>query len=133
MQAIPLGSDGWDAESFYALGGNAIRHGYYINHWFPEHDDQSSQEFLAKYGKRGEIKAPTVLAYDAVKVVAAAIGNSASTDRQAIRRGLSELRDYSGVTGKISFDAQGDAIKTACIVEIRDGKPHHHSHHAQHP
>jgi branched-chain amino acid transport system substrate-binding protein len=133
LRAIPLGSDGWDAESFYTLGGNAIRLGYYINHWFPGHDDQSSQDFLARYGKRGEIKAPTVLAYDAVKVVAAAIGNTASADRREIRRGLGELRDYPGVTGKISFDAQGDAIKTACIIEIRDGKPHHHSHYPQQP
>lgn len=133
LRAIPLGSDGWDAESFYSLGGNAIRLGYYINHWFPDHDDQSSRDFLVKYGARGEIKAPTVLAYDAVKVVAAAISNTASADRQAIRRGLSELRDYSGITGKISFDAQGDAIKTACIIEILDGKPHHHSHYPQQP
>lgn len=133
LTAIPLGSDGWDAESFYTLGGNVIRLGYYINHWFPDHDDQTSEDFLAKYGTRGEIKAPTVLAYDAVKVVAAAIGNTASADRQEIRRGLRELRGYSGVTGKISFDAHGDAIKTACIVEIRDGKPHHHSHYPQQP
>lgn len=133
LQAIPLGSDGWDAESFYTLGGNTLRRGYYVNHWFFDHDDQLSREFLAKYGNRGEIKAPTVLAYDAVNVVAAAIRQAGSTDRLAIRRSLSELRDFSGVTGKISFDAQGDAIKAACIIEIRDGRPRHHRHYPQQP
>jgi len=131
LRAIPLGSDGWDAESFFTLGGSAMHLGYYVNHWFPDHEDQLSQDFLAKYSKRGEIKAPTVLAYDAVKVVAAAISNTASADRREIRRGLSELRDHPGITGAINFDAQGDAIKTVRIVEIRDGKPSHFRHYAQ--
>ena len=53
--AIPIGSDGWDADSFFTLGGNKIRLGYYVNHWSPAHEDPLSRAFSEKYGKDGEI------------------------------------------------------------------------------
>lgn len=124
-KAIPIGSDGWDAESFYALGGNTIRRGYFINHWFPTHDDDRSKVFTSKYGKTSELKAPTALAYDAVNVLAAAIRRAGSTEHGAIIQSLAALGEYPGVTGNIAFNFQGDVTKNACIVEIRDGKPRH--------
>jgi branched-chain amino acid transport system substrate-binding protein len=126
IKAIPIGGDGWDAESFFTLGGNKIRQGYYISHWSPEHEDPLSQGFLAKYGTPGEIKAPTALAYDAVNILVAAIRLAESQEHEAIRQSLTALRGFKGVTGEIAFDAQGDAVKGACILEIRDGIPHHH-------
>lgn len=124
-KAIPIGSDGWDAESFFTLGGNKIRQGYYINHWSPAHEDPLSQAFMAKYGNQGEIKAPTALAYDAVNILIAAIRLAESSDHAAVRRSLADLRGFKGVTGAIAFDARGDALKNACIIEIRDGLPSH--------
>ena len=131
--SIPIGSDGWDAESFFTLGGNKIRHGYYINHWSPAHDDSLSLAFLAKYHTEDDIKAPTVLAYDAVNILVAAIRQAESLDHDAIRRSLMELRGFKGVTGDIAFDARGDAVKGACIVEIRDGIPRHQKCYEQLP
>ncbi len=123
IRAIPLGSDGWDAETFYTGGGSKIRRGYYIDHWFATHDDPHSRVFLEKYGNGGELKAATALAYDAVNIIVAAIRRAQSSDRAAIRQSLMELRDFQGVTGDIAFDDQGNVSKDACIVEIRDGVP----------
>ncbi len=124
VRAIPLGSDGWDAESFYTGGGNKIRRGYYIDHWFATHDDPPSRAFMEKYSNGGELKAATALAYDAVNIIVAAIRRGQSSDRAAIRSNLMEMRDFQGVTGDIAFDGQGNVSKNACIVEIRDGVPH---------
>ncbi len=124
-KAIPIGSDGWDAESFFTLGGNKLRLGYYINHWSPAHEDPLSQTFMMKYGSLGEIKAPTALAYDAVNMLVAAIRLAESSDHEAVRRSLADLRGFKGVTGEIDFDSGGDALKNACIVEIRDGQSKH--------
>jgi branched-chain amino acid transport system substrate-binding protein len=124
-KAIPIGSDGWDAESFFALGGNKIHQGYYINHWSPAHEDPLSQAFMGKYGSQGEIKAPTALTYDAVNILVAAIRLAESPAHEAVRRSLAGLRGFNGVTGEIAFDAQGDALKSACLIEIRDGHPSH--------
>jgi len=132
-KSIPIGSDGWDAESFFTLGGNKIRHGYFINHWSPAHKDPLSLAFMAKYGTEGEIKASTVLAYDAVHIFVAAIRQAGSLDHDAIRRSLTELRGFKGVTGDIAFDARRDALKGACIIEIRDGIPRHQKCYDQQP
>jgi branched-chain amino acid transport system substrate-binding protein len=133
-RAIPIGSDGWDAESFFTLGGYKIRRGYYINHWSPAHDDLLTQAFMAKHGGGlGEIKAPTVLAYDAVNILVAAIRQANSPDHDAVRRSLTELRGFKGVTGEIAFDARGDALKGACIVEIVDGIAKHQKCYVQQP
>lgn len=123
VRAIPLGSDGWEAESFYTGGGSKIRRGYYIDHWFATHDDLPSRAFLEKYGKGGELKAATALAYDAVNIIVAAIRRAQSPARAAIRANLTEMHDFQGVTGAIAFDAQGNVSKQACIVEIHDGVP----------
>jgi branched-chain amino acid transport system substrate-binding protein len=125
VHGIPIGCDGWDVDSFFALGGNKVKRGYFVNHWTPKQTDPLSQAFIRKYASEGEIKASTSLAYDAVHVLAAAIKKAGSTDNAAILRALHGLRGFAGVTGKISFDAQGNATKRACMMEIRDGVPHY--------
>ena len=64
------------------------------------------------------------LTYDAIGVVAAALRAGAS-DREAIRHHLDSLslpgRAYPGITGGISFDANGDARSSYVLFEITRG------------
>jgi branched-chain amino acid transport system substrate-binding protein len=64
------------------------------------------------------------LTYDAVGVVVAAMRAGAS-DREGIRRYLGSLalpgRVYSGITGEISLDANGDARPSYVLFEITVG------------
>ena len=122
--AIPIGSDGWDAASFFAMGGNRIEQGYFINHWAPGATDPESRGFVGKFHGGAEIPAATALAYDAVRVLAAAIEGAGTTDRHRILDSLRGLKGFKGVTGDISFGPRGDAAKHACIVEIKAGAPH---------
>jgi branched-chain amino acid transport system substrate-binding protein len=123
VKAIPIGSDSWDVDSFFAQGGNKIRQGYFINHWTPAHANPLSRIFMQKYQNEGEINAGTALAYDAVNVLVAAIIKAGSTDSKAIRQSLHSLQGFKGVTGDITFDAEGNATKKACMMEIRQGVP----------
>jgi len=68
----------------------------------------------------------SVYEYDAVKVLADAVGRAASADPRKVGEALRTTR-HEGVTGLISFDAKGDREKTAYVTAIvRDGKfrPH---------
>ncbi len=122
--AVPIGSDGWDVGSFFSLGGNRIARGYFINHWLPDPADPESQAFIEKFRNEGELPAATALAYDAVRVLAAAIEKAGTTDRHKLIDSLRGLKGFKGVTGDISFDSRGDAAKHACIAEIKNGVPH---------
>jgi branched-chain amino acid transport system substrate-binding protein len=128
VTAIPIGGDSWDVESFFVSGGNKIKQGYFINHWTPDRKDPLSQSFLKKLHRKGAVNASAALAYDAVHVLAAAIKKAGSTSSPAICSALHSLQGFKGVTGEISFDAEGNATKRASVIEIREGVPYYLRH-----
>jgi branched-chain amino acid transport system substrate-binding protein len=122
VRSIPLGGDGWDDDSFYNLGGNKVKSGYYTTHWSPCAESDLSRQFVARHGNTGVILAPTALAYDAVSLLANAIKRAGSFQRIKIRDALAITRDFKGITGTISFDKFGDPVKNVVIMKIQDGR-----------
>lgn len=43
-------------------------------------------------------------------------------DREAVRYALANVSAYAGVTGDMQFRGTGDPIKSAVVVQIKDGK-----------
>nr|NIS82279.1 ABC transporter substrate-binding protein [Anaerolineales bacterium] len=41
-------------------------------------------------------------------------------DRQAVRDALAQIKEFAGITGKMTFTEEGDPIKCAVIVRISD-------------
>lgn len=122
---LPIfGGDTWDATAFVELGGRAVEGGYFTAHFSPEARDASVQSFVARFEKRYGLKPDTgmSLGYDAVMLLADAIKRAGSTDGRAIRDALAATKDFAGVTGRITIDAQRNAAKSAAIFTIRDGK-----------
>ena len=73
-------------------------------------------------GQPKDIPAVSALGYDAYLAVFKAIEAAGSTDGNAIREALTKL-SFTGVTGDISFNADGDANKNAAYVkEVENGK-----------
>jgi branched-chain amino acid transport system substrate-binding protein len=46
-----------------------------------------------------------------------------STASDAVAKELAATKDFDGVTGKISIDADRNAVKPAVILEMKDGQP----------
>jgi branched-chain amino acid transport system substrate-binding protein len=61
-------------------------------------------------------------AYDGMMLLARAIADGNSTEPEAIRRALHGIKDYAGVEGKYSFDANGDGLHALNLVKIEGGK-----------
>jgi len=77
-------------------------------------------DFKAKYGQE-----PTglgALGYDAASVLFEAIRASGKTDHAGIREALTQVKNFEGVSGTISINANRDADKSAVIVAIEGGK-----------
>ncbi|WP_308798219.1 ABC transporter substrate-binding protein [Agromyces silvae] len=64
----------------------------------------------------------TALAYDAVQVVAKAIEDAGSADREAIVSALAALEPFDGVTGPTSFDENGDRAGELFYLQVVDGR-----------
>jgi branched-chain amino acid transport system substrate-binding protein len=78
------------------------------------------KRYQAAYGAKPDLL--EALAYDATNMVITAAASSGSNDPTTIRDSLQLLSDFSGVTGRIGFDAHGDPIKSAAIQQVMDGR-----------
>ncbi len=120
IKATLLGADGWDSAD---LDVTAVDGGYHSNHYSPADPRPVVQDFLKKYKEKygKEPDALAVLAYDAANVLFAAIDKAGTTDTEKVRDALANI-EFEGVAGKITFDENGDPIKTAAIIHITGGK-----------
>ncbi|MBW4467327.1 MAG: branched-chain amino acid ABC transporter substrate-binding protein [Pegethrix bostrychoides GSE-TBD4-15B] len=61
--------------------------------------------------------------YEAAQVVLNAIGEVCENDRDAVRQAILETKDFPGLLGNWSFDANGDTTSTKMSgSEVKDGK-----------
>lgn len=118
-----LGGDGWDSiEATYAT---AAEGNYFGNHYAKTDDAAVVQNFVTSFTEEyGEApNALAALAYDAVKVMAQAFEDAGSVDYADVIAALSAITYADGVTGSISFDANGDAqFKSISIIKVVSGE-----------
>jgi branched-chain amino acid transport system substrate-binding protein len=63
------------------------------------------------------------LGYDAARLLFDAMGRSASLDGKSLAAAIAATRDFAGVTGKITIDAERNAKKAAVVLEMKNGVP----------
>jgi branched-chain amino acid transport system substrate-binding protein len=116
ITATLLGGDGWDSAD---LDYSAVEGGYHSNHYSPADPRAVVTNFLTKYqaeyGKAPDALA--VLAYDATNVLFEAIKEAGTNDTEKVRDTLAAI-EFEGVAGMITFNEEGDPIKTAAINQV---------------
>ena len=122
IQSVLLGGDDWDTESFLSKGGRQIKKGYYCTHWSEESDSAISRAFVKQHPNLGKITAAFALSHDAMFLLADAIKQADSLNRDKIRDALENSTAFQGITGKIIFDKNRNPVKNAMINEINNGK-----------
>ena len=120
-----LGTDALDAPELVEIGGAAVEGMTFSTHYHPKGAITAmSKTFLdmyaAKYGKEGNAFA--ALGWDAYMLLLDAIERAGSVDGDAIADQLHSTQDFEGVTGYISLDESGDAVKSAVIKTIKNGQ-----------
>ncbi|WP_002633338.1 ABC transporter substrate-binding protein [Myxococcus hansupus] len=122
---VPLmGGDGWDSEKLFELGGSAISGSYFSNHYSPDNPDPRVQKFIADY-KAAYGAVPDALAalgYDAARVAVAALERAKDLSGPAVRDAIAQTKDFPGVAGTVSLDANRNAVKSAVVLKVEDGK-----------
>ena len=58
------------------------------------------------------------LGYDAMMVLAQAITAAGSTDGARVRDALTNVKDFDGVTGKITINEKRNATKAAVVLKV---------------
>lgn len=121
IKAVFLGGDGWDSPE---LDFAAMEGGYFTNHYSPEDPRPEVQKWVQQYKAKYNAvpDALATLAYDATNLLLNAIKTANSNDAVKIKEALQATKDFAGVSGKITFDANGDPVKSAAILQIKGGK-----------
>mgnify|MGYP005857117289 CR=1 FL=1 len=117
-----MGGDAWEAPELIEIGGTSAEGLIFSTHYHPDAElSPASKPFVeafeAEYGERPSAFA--ALGYDAYMLVIDAIKRANSFDPVAIRDAMA---GFAGVTGNISMDENGDAVKDAVILTVENGE-----------
>lgn len=103
IKAPLMGGDGWDSPKILELAGaDALNDTYFTNHYSFEDPDEKIPKFVTAFK-------------DAIEKVR-------STDSEKVQKALAETKDLDLVTGNFSVDENHYSVKTATVLEFKDGK-----------
>ncbi len=122
-----LGGDGWDSSD---LDLAAAEGGFYTNHYAADSTAPAAVAFQKAYGARfkddtGKGKVPdalAALAYDATNILLQSIKEAGSDDPAKVKDAMAKIQ-FDGVSGRITFDAQHNPVKSATILQVTKAGP----------
>ena len=122
---VPMaGGDGWDSAKLPEIAGKAaLENTFFSSLYSPDDTSDLNKSFVAEYKKAYNTN-PDVfaaLAYDSTLLVAEAIEKAGSTDPAKIGEAMAKISGFKGVSGEVTFNEQHNPIKSAVIIEHKDG------------
>lgn len=119
-----FGSDSWGSAELTTLCGADCDGLYFTTHYAADIATPKAQDFIKAYeaaygGTPDDVAA---LTYDSFGILFQAIQAAGSVEREAVRDAIASITSYDGVTGNMQFKGTGDPIKSAVVIQIKDGK-----------
>jgi branched-chain amino acid transport system substrate-binding protein len=124
LKATLLGADGWDSPKLVEIGGEAMEGAYFANHYSVDDPSPAVRKFVDAYKARYGAEPDSIAAssYDAMRMLADAITRAGSTEGARVRDALAATKDFPGVTGTITMDADRNPVKAAVILKVQGGR-----------
>jgi branched-chain amino acid transport system substrate-binding protein len=123
---IPIfGGDGWEAPQLIEIGGSAVEGTYYSASYTSESAAPEVQAFVKRFQVRWQGETPdsiAALGYDAGRLLADALARAGTTESAALRSALAATKDFPGITGRTTIDAERNASKAAVVITVKDGR-----------
>ena len=123
ITATFMGGDGWDSAD---LDREVTDGGYYTNHYSGDDPRPIVQEWVQKYKEKygSEPDALATLAYDAATILLQAIEKAGTDDATQVAQTMAGM-EFDVVSGHISFDENHNPVKSAVILQVKDGEIHY--------
>ena len=123
-----VGSDSWGSAETVKLCGQDCYGLFFSTHYAAAGATGATKEFIDRYNaKYGEVPDDVgALTWDSMRLIQQAIQDTGGLsgdikkDRVAVRDALARIKEFDGITGKMTFTEEGDPIKCAVIVKISD-------------
>lgn len=128
IDLVFLGTDSWENANFLKEGGAAVNGAIFSAYFDPEAAITDNTQVLLKayrekYGEDAEPPDEVALGFDAYLLAINAISAAGTAaDGEAIKDNLAATKNFPGASGNITFDKNGDPIKSVAIKTITNGK-----------
>lgn len=122
-----MGSDSWGSAELMNLCGDDCKGLFFSTHYAAAGAQGATKEFIDKYKtKYGYVPDDVgALTWDATRLMIQAVQNTGvplsgdmKKNRDAIKDQLAKIKDFDGITGKMTFNPEGDPSKCAVVVKI---------------
>jgi branched-chain amino acid transport system substrate-binding protein len=122
---VPMfGGDGWESSTLLEIGKEAVEGNYFSTHYAADAATDKVKNFVEAYKKRFNGKVPDAMAalgYDSAYFLADGIKRAGAAESAKIRDALAATKEFDAVTGKIAMNEKRDAVKSAVILQVKDG------------
>lgn len=123
-----VGSDSWGSAETVELCGEDCYGLFFSTHYAAAAATGATKAFIDRYEQEHGYTPDDVaaLTWDTMLLVQQAIQDCGeitgdlAADRQCVRDALARIKDFDGITGKMTFTEEGDPIKCAVIVRISE-------------
>ncbi len=123
-----MGSDSWGSAELIKLCGSDCYGDFFSTHYAAAGAKGATKEFIDRYkAKYGYVPDDVgALTWDSLHIAQTAIQNCGKitgdikTDRKCVRDAMANIKNFNGITGKMTFNESGDPSKCAVIVKISD-------------
>ena len=123
-----VGSDSWGSAETVQLCGKDCYGLFFSTHYAAAGAKGATKAFIDRYNKKYGYVPDDVaaLTWDSLGIVQTAIKSmkkltgNIEKDRQSVRDAMAKVKEFNGITGKMTFTEDGDPIKCAVIVRISD-------------
>jgi branched-chain amino acid transport system substrate-binding protein len=123
-----VGSDSWGSAETVELCGKDCYGLFFSTHYAAAGAKGATKAFIDRYNKKYGYVPDDVaaLTWDALSLVQEAIQScgkitgNVEKDRECIRDAMAKIKEFNGITGKMTFTEDGDPIKCAVLVKISD-------------
>ena len=98
---------------------------FITNHYSSQDPDEKIQEFVEKFKNKYDGKSPdafNALGYDAIYMLKDAIERAGKLDTTAVKEALEATEGLELISGTITIDENHNPIKSATILEYKDGE-----------
>lgn len=124
INVIMAGGDGWDSAKLPEIAGKkALNNTMFSSLYSPDDASDLNKAFVAEYKKAYNTN-PDVfaaLAYDSALLVVKAIEDAKSAEPAKIAAAMAKISGFKGVSVEVTFNEQHNPIKSAVIIEHKDG------------
>jgi branched-chain amino acid transport system substrate-binding protein len=126
LKCAMFGGDGLFSPKFIELGGPAVEGSMSALGFSPEQATPETEKFISAFKAKHNGELPGLFdaqGYDAIKLLADAMTRANSADPKVFKDALAKTKNFAGVSGTISMQANREPIKTPLsLLYVKDGK-----------